>query len=218
MTRMKKHTSLPVIVLLAALCVVLAYQAGANRPAGVGRTPVIATVNLNAVLEGLEQRGHAEEALRTMHREIMGEAEQREGRIRSMQSELEQSRQQNAEQPPTPAQEKLEEDLVLDSLNYRRWQQVMAEKLDIERAIQLQDMYRAIRQAASEMAEAEGFDLVIVDDSGGELMFNPEARATREAQVQQQILARNVLFAGTTLDITSDLVARMNNRFRAGNQ
>ena len=103
------------------------------------------------------------------------------------------------------------------ALDYQAWISFIGDKLDVERALLLQDLYKSINQAIAEMAEAEGFDLVVVDDSEGELGWNDELKVSREAQTLQQIRSRRVLYRSTTVDVTDDLVARMNNAWRAGN-
>jgi Skp family chaperone for outer membrane proteins len=218
MTIMKNTITIPAFGLILVLCSVVAYQAAGNRAAQQtpARSPVVATVNLHAVLEGLEQRAEAAASLQQMGMQVMAESQRREEGINAMHNELEQLRQRNAGQPTDPAAQALEERIVLETLNFRRWQQLMSEKLDVETALLMMDLYRAIREAIAEMAGSERIDLVVLDDSQGELSINPEARVPRETQIKQQILSRNVLYAGSTLDITSEVITRMNNKHRAG--
>jgi hypothetical protein len=45
---------------------------------------------------------------------------------------------------------------------------------------------------------------------------NPESRASRESQVTQQLFSRRVLYADPVVDITDELVERMNNAYKSG--
>ena len=66
------------------------------------------------------------------------------------------------------------------------------------------------------MAPIEGFNIVLLDDSAQELRVNSESKLPLEAQVLQQMTSRRVLFADKSVDITDDLVLRMNNAYQAG--
>ena len=66
------------------------------------------------------------------------------------------------------------------------------------------------------MAESEGYDLVIVDDSKAPFTENPDARVSREGHILQQIAVRRIMYANPMIDITQDLIVRMNNANNAG--
>ena len=61
-----------------------------------------------------------------------------------------------------------------------------------------------------------GKRVVLVDDSAAEIAWSVDAGIAREAQVQQQIASRRLLFRSTGTDVTDALVQRMNNDFRMG--
>jgi len=65
------------------------------------------------------------------------------------------------------------------------------------------------------MALTEGYDLVFLDDSSDALPFTRKSRVVPQEQVLQQLVKRKVLFVNPTLDITEDLIMRMNNEFNA---
>ena len=87
-------------------------------------------------------------------------------------------------------------------------------ELEVEKAIQLQDLYRSMRAAIEALSTAEGYDLVLVDDSSDELPFERESRMSPQVQVLQQIATRKILYRNSALDITIDLATRMNNQYR----
>ena len=65
------------------------------------------------------------------------------------------------------------------------------------------------------VAEAEGIDIVLVDDSGSEIRTENNAQVPLQAQVIQQITTRRVLFAKNAIDITDQVIIRMNNAVEA---
>lgn len=217
MISLKKHTSVSSGLLIAVLVSIIAYQAGANRAVAPVQPATVAIVNLPRVLNGLEQRSTAEMQVRSMVSEINAERETREAELQRLRSEHTQLRRQARENPETTADaDAAEEHLVLEELRFRAWMQFNNDYVDIEHSLVLQDLYRVVKNAAAEMARAEGYDLVLVDDAEGELTVNPESRVPRTTQVEQQMFARQMLYVSPTIDITDDLIERMNNAYRAG--
>jgi Skp family chaperone for outer membrane proteins len=216
MISLKKQLNVSTLLLLAVLISIGAYHAGANRIAPT-QPATIAIVRLPDVLEGLAQRGEAEVQLRALGQKINAERETREKEINRLRTEHEQLRRQARDNPDlTASADEVEEKLVLESLRYQTWMEFSADQVDLERALVLQDLYRMIKRTADRMARDSGYDMVIVDDAQGELSINPESRASRTAQIEQQIMSRLMLYSNPTIDITSDLIERMNNEFRTG--
>ena len=58
------------------------------------------------------------------------------------------------------------------------------------------------------MSRANGYDIVLVDDTVAEL---PED--TTEAETMRQISARRMLYANPQVDISDELIVRMNQDF-----
>lgn len=215
MTRKKLLFNVPALSLLLALMLVLAYQAGGSARVAPNRPAVIATVNLAEVLDGLAQRGEAEAKLQSMASEVVAERERRETRLNDLLKQLEDMRTAQGENAEDlESIQKLEEQIVLERLNYQAWTRFKMDQLDVERALLLEELYRAIKSAARELAQASGYDFVVHNDAGAEITVNPESRATRESQVQQAIISRTLLYAAPIADITNDLIERMNNEFR----
>jgi Skp family chaperone for outer membrane proteins len=214
MTRIKS-LNVSSILLIALLLALIGYQAIGERPIRK-QSAIVATVDLQRVFDGLEQRNDAVRKLQQMHADFQAERKEREGRINAMRDELRELVRAAGQNQPLPAEaQRLEEQMVLKHLRYQAWMRFMNDKFDVEYSLMLQDLFRTVRNAASTMADIEGYDLILLDDSKEELMVNPESRQTREAQIRQQMTARSILYARDAIDVTADLVERMNNEFRA---
>jgi len=134
--------------------------------------------------------------------------EQRQGELRQLQEGL-------AERSGE-ALRAAEDELAMKMLQYQAWLKVSDQQLDVEASLQLRALYRSIRNAVESLAEAEGYDLVVVDDSSSEFGLNPQSSMSRQMQVRQQIVGRRVLFGRDAIDITDELIVRMNNAWEAG--
>jgi len=213
MTRLKS-LNVSSILLIAVLLAIIGYQAVGERPL-LRQNTIVATVNLQQVINGLEQRDEAVRKLQQMQTQFQEERSARESEIESMRDQL-QEWVENADetQPLPPEAQRLEEQMVLKHLRYQAWMRFMNDKFDVEYSLMLQDLFRTVRNAAGRMADVEGYDLVLLDDSEAELTVNPDSRLSREAQVRQQMTARSILHARDSIGITADLIERMNNEYR----
>jgi Skp family chaperone for outer membrane proteins len=203
-------------VLGASLVLAVGFGPVLAQQAGVGRPSVIATVRLSTVIEKLDKWGEAQANLTAMSGQVGAEQKRRQTEIEAMQTQLQTMVEAHGIDNPTAEMIKLQEDEALARLRFQAWARITMEKADMEKSLLLQDLYRSIKTTAATIANAAGYDLVLVDDSQGELRSTPDARAPREAQIMQQIGARRMLHANPALDITDELITRMNNEHRAG--
>jgi Skp family chaperone for outer membrane proteins len=190
-------------------------QVGQGAGGAGGKPAVIATVRLAVVMEKLDQRAEAEANLTALGQTVKAEDTKRKDEILKMQDSLDAMRKavNNGVAPPEAVT--LQEQLALKTLQYQAWSRFTLDQVDIEKALLWQDLYRNIKSAAAQMASANGYDLVLVDDSQGEIETTSDSRASRSSQVMSQIIGRRTLHVNPTLDITDELITRMNNAHKA---
>ncbi len=210
MHSIKRNMNSSGLLLVLVLGAIVTYKAiGQGR--GAAMPSRVATVNLGLVLEGLEQRASAETDLEQMKAKIRAEDEQWTANLQDLKAQLDEMPAANA-----PARSALEEKTALLALEYQEWRRFKAERVDLEKSLLWRDLFISVQNGARELCEIEGYDIVMVDDSQQELMVNPEAQISREGQVTQQMTSRRILYAGSAIDITDELIKRMNNEFAAG--
>lgn len=175
---------------------------------GFAPPTAVAKINLTRVLEGLNQRAAAEQAVNDMRLAMSSQDEQRQRELRQLQEGL--------AELSGEALRTAEDELAMKMLQYQAWLKVSDQQLDVESSLQLRALYRSIRNAVESLAEAEGYDLVVVDDSSSEFALNPQSSMSRQMQVRQQIIGRRVLYGRDAIDITDQLIVRMNNAWEAG--
>ena len=206
----RKAIGIITVLTFCLLCLVIAYQASASRMLGV-RPTAVAVVDLRVLIDGLNRRSDAMMRLERMKSGMEAERDRRITALEELQGQL-----NDIPEADTKARRAKEDQITLEQLNNRVWLQLSADKLDIEKKLSLQDLYRAIKQAIAALAAADGWDIVLLDDSGVELGINPQSQATREAQITQQMISLKVLYAGDAVDITDQLITRMNNAYQSG--
>ena len=101
--------------------------------------------------------------------------------------------------------------LAFEQLQMEQWERIKKIEVDRERALMWQSMYRNVRAESQKLADAEGWDIILVNDGVTEIQLQRDSKVPLESQAQEQIVRRRVLFAAKGIDVTDQLVVRMNN-------
>ena len=203
---MKNILNVPAVVMALLLGTVLGYQAFAQR-AVAPSAPVVAAVRIERLFEGLQQRAEAKVEIDRLQREMADEGARRQEELTQLQLTYDDA-------IAAAKKKQLKDQIALQQMKMQFWVQEANAMLEVEKALQLQDMYKNVKEAIEALAGAEGYDMVIVNDESGELPFDREVQISPQLQVLQQIANRKLLYLNPALDITEDLIARMNNAFR----
>ena len=207
MKSMKITINLPVFVIVVLLAVVAGYEVFAGRAAAP--TPaVVAVVRIEPLFDGLKQRAEAAAGVD----QLLGEIETE---VRARREAIETLKEEHSNTVDATDREALADKIAIETLKNDFWLQTAKREHELDKAVRLQDLYKKIFDAIQTLALTEGYDLVIVDDSGDVLPFDRSSRVVPQVQVLQQLARRKVLFVNPTLDITEDLIMRMNNEFNA---
>ncbi len=195
------------VVIAGILGIVMAWPAEANRTASVGPT-VVATVDMQLVMNGLSERADLQVDLAANSQAIESEEKRRAEEIERLAKELE-------DVVDGSRRTSLQDELDLKILQRMAWLRFTQQEIDIEKSLMLENLYRSMQSAAKELAEIEGIDIVIIDDSGQAFDLLPNSQLSREGQVAQQMTSRRVLYRDSAIDISEDLIIRMNNDYAA---
>jgi Skp family chaperone for outer membrane proteins len=200
--------------LVGLLCIaslgVCAYRALAAAMSA-GQPTAVVTVNLAKVLEKLDQRVDSETNLKKMVDSMRVEDQKKSDELKKMKADLD-------AMADSSAKEELRDKFVLMMFQHEAAARFMADRLDIESALLLQDLYKNIKLTVAQMARSSNFDVVLVDDSQGELVMTADSKVPREAQIRQQIAGRRLLYTNPGIDITDALIVRMNNEYKSGSK
>ncbi len=207
MTSNKHWINGPLVTIVLLFGVIMGYQTPAAQTIAP-REPVLASVQIESLFDGLVQRAEAKAEIEALKDELTAEREARQAEITKMEEEF-----RGAADPER--QEELIDTITLEKLKLQFWFQEAEAELEVEKALRLQHLYLKINEALGELASAQGYDLVILDDSAQEPEFDRDSRVPGQLQILQQIASRKVLYRNPAIDITNDLITRMNNEFRA---
>jgi Skp family chaperone for outer membrane proteins len=210
MNRTSRRNNLSLIMTVLALGVIVGYQALAQRGAAIS-PPIVATVRIEPLFDGLHQRAEAKTMISALEEEIIAKQGQRQETINQLEIELEDVVAANR-------REELTDKIAMERMKHKFWFQEARMELEVEKALRLQELYKSVKEAIADLAESEGYDIVMLNDSSDELPFDRESRMPAQIQILQQIATRKMLYLSPATDVTEDLIVRMNNAFRAAQQ
>jgi Skp family chaperone for outer membrane proteins len=205
MQSFKMRINWPIVATLAVVAGLLAYQSWASLNMSPAGPAVIATVDLERAFNELDERAQAKADLQAMVNRLDARGQEMRDRVEMLKTDI------DTYAEGSDAQQKALEDYTLAAYELQGFLEYAKRKLDAEGARMIEALYGQIKQAVQAMSEQNGYDIVFVDDSRAKL---PEG--VSEAEMTRQISARRMLYAGPHLDVTDELITRMNNAFAAG--
>ncbi len=193
------HRVLWLGALVAVVLAGMAYAAGR-----LTATPsAVANLDIFEVFEKLTQRAD-------MEVEIAAKKRAFDDALRTRSQALEEQVKGLEALPPDQQLAKLD-DLNLAKLQLREWGTMEASGIDVEEALQWQNLYRSVQQEAARLATEEGYDYVLVYDGPATILRDRNSQSPQAQQVMDQVMRRRVLFGAEKDDITERLIIRMNN-------
>lgn len=201
--RMPALSSRPMLLILAlGACLAVGYSAAGNRAVAPSGPAVVATVDLEALFNGLAERASENSRLDAMAQQVTQEQARRRKEAEDLQKQLQ------GLQPGTDEYRAIEGQLEQKAIELQAWTEFQRRKIDQESGLVMARLYKKIKTAVAAVADAEGYDVVTVNDSLRDLQ-----PSGGESAVLQQISLRRLLYTNPQLDITQDLLTKMNNEF-----
>ena len=162
--------------------------------------PIVATVDLEKLFNGLTEQDVEAKRLDTIATEFDQNIEALRAEVENLQAELENF--EEGGEAWLMTSRKAEAAIS----EYRAYEQFARLKIEAERSKSMRTIYIKIKDVVAEFSAAQSppIDMVLIDDS------IPEFEPSDTAGTQQQISARRMLYANNAYDITDEVLARMN--------
>lgn len=189
-----------------AIAAFLAGTAEARRiPAMFAPPTAIGIVDMASVFDKLDESAEWDVKIKALEARAAEEMGRRRAELEALAKEVE------------ALSDGAEKEAKLDSLRLKRlqieqWAGFKELEVDRETSLKWQAVYRSVREGAKKLAEAEKYDLIVVDDSRVEIRTQRAQNApSLTQQTQSQIAQLRVLYAGRTIDVTDKLIVQINN-------
>jgi Skp family chaperone for outer membrane proteins len=165
--------------------------------------PVVATVNLEELVKQLDERAAREAELRSY-------SEGLQGQLDSLVKELNDAQAKIAALDGNERKNQAARVLELQAMA-RAKKEIFEAMVDARRAEVFRGLYDKINDASKRLAEKNKYTMVISADDSARI---PPSAGSQD--VERQISLRRFIFVDKAHDVTSELVAMMNNEFKAG--
>jgi len=186
---------------VAVVCIVAGYAAVAAsthfRP-----PTVVVTFSIERVSADLTERADSEASLRNLFSKVETELKSRNESMTALQETL-----QSAADADKPEIVEQLNQLAIQAMSYKQFAE---RRVDSERSLMFRDLYMKIKSSVANIANENGYDLVLITDDDREILANPQTNTSQEFQVREQIGQQRVVFASGQIDITAQIVTHMN--------
>ena len=197
----------PMIPVLCMLLAVFVWQAGANN-ASNARPPAqptaVATVDIVTIFDQLDELKSLETELENRKNSRQAQLDEVKNQLRTISADLETLKNGTDEY-----KEKVREAMEMQAVIQARGE-ALNQILSIDRGAMTRDLYTKVSDAVNRIAEREGYDIVLFDDS----TFTVPENAPYQ-DVFRSIITKSVLYRHDGVDITSQVVSLLNSEFSA---
>lgn len=197
----KTNINWSTVALIALVAGVVGHATNANRAAPTSPS-VVAVLDLEALFQGLDERGSADTQLMRIAEDLDARGTLRREEIELLSQDLE------LYSPGSPQYQETSREVARKGFELQAFLDFAMRKLDAEKARTLRRLYDRIKSTVETISKENGYDLVLVDDS----IVSLPIEAT-EAETMRQISARRMLYGSPQINITQDVIARMNQEF-----
>ncbi|MBL4698026.1 MAG: OmpH family outer membrane protein [Phycisphaerales bacterium] len=192
----------PLIPAIAILVAAFAWQAGANAVRPTAQPSAIATVDIVEIIDQLKEREYREGELEINKNARQAQIDEVEAQLRVLEADL-----TDMKSGTNAYKEKGRQLLETRGLLKFRGE-ILNQMLSVDRGNVTREMYNKVTDAISRIAEREGYDIVLFDDS----LF-PITEDIPFADVYRSIVSRSVIYHHESADITNQVVTLMNAEF-----
>ena len=195
----------PMVPVLGVLLAAFTWQAGANSASRPPAQPTaVATVDIPEIIDQLEERKVREAELEARTKTRQAQLDEVAEQLRTVQADLE-TLKRGTDEYKDKVRQAMEMQAVVKARN-----EALNQILSIDRGNVTREMYDNVVAAISNIADREGYDIVLFDDS----LF-PVPEDASFADVYRSIVSRSVIYHHNSVDITAQVVTLMNNEFTA---
>jgi len=175
---------------------------GANaRSLMAGRPTSVAVVDVQLVFESLKEKVQIEADLKGRLEQLNQDEQDRKRELEELKSDLE------ILAPDTPAYNEKQAKLEQSAIELQAWRTFQTQKLNRERGLQIERLYRKLLDAIGRISQQNGYDLVLFKEKPVDF------RGTKPEALNTLIQVRKVLWSSDELDLTDQIIQLINNEF-----
>ena len=190
------------LIMLPALCLGLA-----AAPQARAQTQKVATTNVMKVFNEIQETKDLNAKMQNEVKNVDAQNQEKKLKLRDLQSA------RDALKQDSPQYETKSQELTQAIIEYQAWFQITQANLARTQKLQTLQLFNKIQAAVAEVATQKGVDLVLAEQRP-ELPENFEQLKVEE--VRSWITARNVLYMNNAIDISSDVITNLDQKYKSG--
>lgn len=194
----------PLIPALGVLLAAFVWQAGANSARPPAQPTAVATIDIVEVIDQLTERTVREAELEANKNTRQEQVNEVIGQLQTLQEDLKLLNRGTDEY-----KDKIRQAMEMQAVVKARGD-ALNQILSIDRGDMIREMYTKITDATARIADREGYDTVLFDDS----LF-PISEGIPFADVYRSIVTRSVIYRHDSVNITDQVITLLNNEFTA---
>ena len=196
------HATRTAVIVFAALFVIALGIGGATAANALQARPTaVAVVDLQHTFESLKQQQQIRADLKTRQEQLRQQQDEKRKAVNTLQADLDLL----AEGSAAYQQKAAERDKAVIDLQV--WQEYESRKLRIDEQLMIEQLFRDAQQTIERVAQDNGFDVVL---------YKNQVINMQGGQNQQTLNIRIVAWNSEAVDLTDQVIQRMNNAFEAG--
>jgi len=200
----KQRTLITLTSLIILLGAAFVFKADATSSRPPAQPTAIAVVDIMNVLEGLNERSVLEGQLENRMKARQEQLDEIVKQLENLDSDI-----ADITRGTDAYREKLREGYELQAVAKAR-NEALSKIVSIDTGSVMAGLYAKIEAAISDIADREGYDIVLFDDSSFEV---PDEAANQD--VIRAIITKSIVYRHDSIDITSQVVTLMNNEYSA---
>ena len=201
MARRQLFTIVAVVAAATLVGVMNLHGQQAGQGGGV-QPPRTAVVDVQEVFNNLDEKAAVEADIARQAESLNREDQERQSEIKALRSDL------SVLSPESDAYQQTRTEVQRKLIEYQSWKEFSRQQLEREKTIRMEALFREIVAAVEQVAQSNGYDLVIQKDDGRNLRS-----ADNQQQLTALILQRKVLYAAPQLNITDQVIQVTNNAY-----
>lgn len=189
----------------AVLCVGLLANvtaAFAQTKGGAKGTGRIGTLDVVAVFNEYQRQKDLTEEMNSIKGRIEQENQTRRARVEALQATV------NSMSPTDPGAVAKTKELLKEQIEFKNWVDMIQADMQREIGLWTAKIYQEVIDATREIAEADGYDVVLYVDEFQPAGIDPDV-------VRDQIRQRKVIYANPNISVTQQVLDKLNTKYRA---
>lgn len=202
----KMNTTRMLAGLALLVSAAVAISAGANSSRPPAQPTAIATVDIMDIIDGLNERTVLEKQLDDRMAARQSKLDEVVNELKVLDADIQMLAENN-----DARREKIAEALEKQAAAQAR-REALSQIASIDMGTVMAGLYGKIEIAIESIADREGYDIVLFDDSSFEV---PSDGDKTNAEIVRAIITKSVIYRSDTIDITQQVITLMNNEYSA---